>query len=646
MRSAALSTDAVDLIQLQLKPGADGLSIRAVLESLESWNSPLLGVGVDTDNDDTTGASDVPGWTRSSSSGPLGLDRLVLMDKNGATIRSWTDGSWSTGTAVSSGVDVEANTMDAFVATQALDSSGTTWRVVGILGVASPSWFDGGGPIHDLAYVEDSSFSGETMQSEAQADVLSGAADAEDAVTTIDTSALQGGERDLAQPRAGQKNTFLYRSRLDLGEGMGTNQDRKYAGPYQPYVVWFPSSGLPSPPPLVVYLHGAMQTHLDGSYGGTGTFVEVPGVDVGTGVIDPKAVVMTPLGRNETSLGYAGASEQDILDAIADVSERFGVDEERVVLTGYSLGGVGTFNLAQLYPDKWAGAVEIVGAPDLGALTIQEEQIDGKQTMPNQLENLRNLFFRMAHSRADELELIVGDQPDKAFVEMMATTENDFRYYQFYRRDHLMFPVALIQCDLERAIAMGRIRDPARVTYSQEPALVTSDDSGLDLHHDRAYWISDMAVRGTAFEPGDKGTVDVINLSRGNSVPTMRPVVEEPHENISAPRDVCGDRAADETRFQTHDVWTTLGNEQAFDPARQPAPSNGLRINLTRVSAVTVDVGAMGGLDLRQPLGLELSSDGEGVLRLARYCPGGGSIEVPVSPGTTAMTLTRAANCH
>ena len=599
--STASADNAADLIQLQLKPGAESLSIRAVLETLTDPSVPLLGIGIDTDNNAETGAPDLPGWTVEPEGRPLGLDRLVLVDNDGAQVKEWT-GSWTDVPGTTSfDIDTGTNTIDASIPYTSLGSSAGVWGVVGVLGVSSHSWFDDGGPIHDLAYVHEDTFSGQTMQSAEQAEILSGSRDASEAMQEIDLATLPTAHAP-ATPTAGVKNTFLYRSHLELGEGMGTQQDRKYAGPYQPYVVWFPAN-LPSPAPMVVYLHGAMQSHLDGSYGGSGNFVEVGPVGVGTGIIDPNAVIVTPLGRNETSLGYAGASEQDILDVIADTMRQFSIDEDKVALTGYSLGGVGTFNLAQLYPDKWAAVVEIVGAPDLGVLTIQEEQVNGAQTMPNALENLRNINFRMAHSRLDELELIVSDQPDQAFLAMQLLGY-DFRYYQFYRRDHLMFPVATIQCELEKGIADGRVRDPARVTYSQEPKLSAHEESsGLDLHHDRAYWMSDMVVRGENFKPGDKGTVDITNLARPDRTPDQTPV-HELSQNITQGRDVCGPNPD----VQTYDTWTTLGN--AWSKGDPVPTDNALDVVLTQVESVTVDLTRMSRIDRSRAVTLHVTTDG------------------------------------
>lgn len=644
-----------DLVQLQVTPGTSTLRLRAVLQTLLDPDVPALGVGLDLDGNPQTGAPGVPGGRWEVTGTPLGLERFVLVGDGRRDVLAWS-GRWEDIGDATAAVDVVANTMTVAVPNTLLGGVGSTWRVAGLVGLADASRpaEDGVGNVHDLAYVRDTGSA--NWQSTVQANVLTGAEDAARAMAVLDVRRARAGVTELTPPVPGAKNTLLYRSRLELGEGIGTVENRKYAGPYQPYVAWFPAAGLPARPPLVVFLHGAMGNHLGGSYGDDGAFVEAGPVGIGPGIIDPAAVVITPLGRGETPLAYEGPAEQDILDVIADATRRFGVDEDRVVLTGYSLGGVGTFRMAQLHPDRWAGAVEIVGAHDLGALTVQEEA-GGTQTLPNQLENLRNLPFRLAHARLDELELLIGGvQPDKAALELHQLGY-DYKYWQFHRREHLAFPVDTIQCELELAIARGRVRDPARVTYSQEPAIPSSDPTtGLDVRHDRAYWMSDMVVRGETFRPGDKGTVDVVNLARADRTPKATAVADA-NQNVTSGRDVCGPNE----RVATADVWTMTG--QVLSPGAPELVDNAVSATLTRVVSVRLDLARMRGLDLRRPLRVDTTSDGVARLRLGapwpgavlveradrpqeRLCPRDGVLDLIVGAGTTSAWLTpTAARC-
>jgi hypothetical protein len=58
-------------------------------------------------------------------------------------------------------------------------------------------------------------------------------------------------------------------------------------------------------------------------------------------------------------MGYEGIAERDVYDVLADVEHRLPVDEDRVYLTGVSMGGGGALRLALTRPDVWA-AVALV----------------------------------------------------------------------------------------------------------------------------------------------------------------------------------------------------------------------------------------------------------------------------------------------
>ncbi len=53
----------------------------------------------------------------------------------------------------------------------------------------------------------------------------------------------------------------------------------------------------------------------------------------------------------------------DLLDLLDVLTKSYRVDPERIVLTGYSMGGMGTWTIASKHPDRFTAAVPMAGAP-------------------------------------------------------------------------------------------------------------------------------------------------------------------------------------------------------------------------------------------------------------------------------------------
>lgn len=113
-----------------------------------------------------------------------------------------------------------------------------------------------------------------------------------------------------------------------------------------------------TPRPLVVALH----------YGGRDR--DHFGRGVLTGLVEPAfrslgAIIAAP---DAIDGGWnSDAAAQAVVDLIDDLSARYPIDTSRTVLTGYSLGGIGTWSIASRHPDRFSAAVPIAGAPRLEA---------------------------------------------------------------------------------------------------------------------------------------------------------------------------------------------------------------------------------------------------------------------------------------
>lgn len=161
----------------------------------------------------------------------------------------------------------------------------------------------------------------------------------------------------------------------------------------QPYGLYLPKNYDPARKyPLVVSLHGAGSNHrlnlrrvlgrgnLPGESDAEATrrFPPLPDVDF---------IVATPLARG--TMGYQGLAEKDVYDVLADVRRRFSVDEDRIYLTGLSMGGGGALRLALTRPDRWAAVAAVCPAVPPGL----------ERLAPNAF----NLAVRLFHGELDPL---------------------------------------------------------------------------------------------------------------------------------------------------------------------------------------------------------------------------------------------------
>ena len=79
-------------------------------------------------------------------------------------------------------------------------------------------------------------------------------------------------------------------------------------------------------------------------------------------------------------------SDSAVMALLEDVSERYDIDPTRVLVTGFSLGGHGTWFFATRHPDVFTGAIPIAGSP-----------------LNSALDNLGTMPIHIIHGRDDEV---------------------------------------------------------------------------------------------------------------------------------------------------------------------------------------------------------------------------------------------------
>jgi pimeloyl-ACP methyl ester carboxylesterase len=615
-------TNGANLVQVQLSLEGGYVHVRIVLETLLDTRVPVIGMAFDTDENPATGAPSLPGG-RWKPAGPLGVEDLALLTSGGGRLLRWNGARWREGGSFAVRSDVTTDTVEA---TLPLAPGPTTWRVFGVAGAADSaghSWVDGAQPISDAAFV-----GGEVPANwqHARSDaVLAGQLDSSVAAATVNWGEVAAGASGLAAGSPATEpgfHTLVYRSGLDLGEGIGTATITRpggekipvgnlYAGPYQPYLVWVPPH-LPTRPPLVVYMHGFTQTHLDNaaSFGPPAPNPTPAALLLGNGGFAPPAVVAFPLGRGENTF-YFGPAEQDVLDVTNDALARFGADPNRVVLSGVSMGGFGTYRLGVRYPDRWSALVPFIGtggSPQYEFGAVPQPVLDqvfspiGFPTGNAELlENLVNLPIRMVNGQIDPIVNNVLVTQDTLRFQQLGY---DYRAWVLARRQHEVVP-SLSNCVLLEALGHQRAADPPRVVLSVEPSMFERDPStGLDLHYDHAWWVSGVTVRnGVA-----KGTIDVTSLARSDRSSAATQVIGA-GQNLTSGADLCGPNPA----VHTGDAWREQG--LVTRPVTPQPVVNGLNLSVSGVSNATIDLqGATVAVD--RSMLLRVVGDGTSALRL------------------------------
>ncbi|MGH7789071.1 MAG: hypothetical protein ACRERC_19530 [Candidatus Binatia bacterium] len=620
--------NVADLIQLQIGLRGGALTLRAVLETLVDPDLPVLAVGFDTDAQSATGAATLPGsaW---EVDGALGVEVLLVLSSAGGEIWRFADGAWHPDGAFAVAIDTEANSITATIARAALDPQRATWRAVAALGIATAAgtWLDGAAPIFDLAFV-----GGELLvrwQENDQADILAGALTAERAVASIDFARVADRVDQTPSLEPGF-HTFLYRSTLTLPEGVAAAADNtlSFLGPYQPYAVYLPAQ-LPSPTPLSVFLHGLSQNHLGSVFIGA-----VPQTYLGTGRalsedpytlfpqfsqdgfdFPPATLQVLPLGRGQ-GLFYRGIGHQDVRDVLADALQRFDVDPDRISLQGASMGGIGTYRIGALEPDRWSAIAPLIGFQVAGLLPLSA--------------NLLNTPVRQINGVVDPL---IAEAPATASAARLDELGYDYRYWLIDGRGHEAGGF-IYDCVFGEIAALRRNPNPPHVVYSVDPSLDEIDPaSGLALRFDRAYWVSGLRVR----EPG-LGTVDATSLALPSYAETVTRI-DERRDNLASGYDLCGPNPA----VQTGETW----RERGIAISRGvPRPGlNALNATLTNLAAVEIDL-PRAGIDVGRTPTITVASDGPVAVTLSGLpagmvvLAGGGPAAAAGPDGRATVELT------
>ena len=280
----------------------------------------------------------------------------------------------------------------------------------------------------------------------------------------------------------------------------------EYTGQLQPYSIYVPSGSTPAGGwGLTLLLHSLsanynqyMGTHNQSQFANRST----------------PSIIITPEARGPDQF-YEGLGEADVFEVWAAVARLYRLDPAYTDITGYSMGGFGTFDIGAQFPDLFARAQPTVG----------------EETDTSVLASFRNLPILMWNAAGDEL---VGPQD-------YVPTYNKLASLGYRAELHIHQPCAststnptcsaLFPTHLELAVNdqyapaaafLGGAQvnyDPFHVTYDVNPA---RDANKYGVVADHAYWVSGLTVR----QAGSEGEIDALSHGFGEADPTPSGVTD------------------------------------------------------------------------------------------------------------------------
>jgi pimeloyl-ACP methyl ester carboxylesterase len=405
-----------------------------------------------------------------------------------------------------------------------------------------------------------------------QGDVLA-TGDVSEFNAEVDFGKLHGRVADESLvPKTGHMDRIMA-SHFELGQGADFNAvcltskaaecTGRFPGQLQPYALFVPAK--PLPPRgfgLVVSMHGLSANYNEflGSHEAAQMGEEGAG-----------SIFASPESRGPDG-GYASYAEADVFEMWADVARHYRLNPDHTDVTGYSMGGGGTYRLASRWPDLWARAFPIVGPPTSAA----------------SFTSLRNIPVMAWYGQNDEL---VG--PEMSDMAFLNAEQAGLRY------DHWVFTPAghVTEGNNDEYTPAAEFfgentvdRNPFHVTYVVDPSLSTVAESPAD----HAYWISGLTIR-TA---GSTGKIDALSHAAGVGDPPALPVA----------------LSAGTLNGGSHGPLPYSRRTLAWGPAPVQPKADRIDVTATNLAAATIEP-RRAGIDCKAQI--EVVSDGAFELTLA-----------------------------
>jgi hypothetical protein len=310
---------------------------------------------------------------------------------------------------------------------------------------------------------------------------------------------------DSGVPKSGPVNRILA-SRYEFGQGLdptkvcyaigGANLGAacvgRLQGALQPYALYIPAGAPPAEGwgmTLLLHSLSANQNQYSASRN-----------QAQLGARGGGNLVVTPSGRGPDGF-YAGIAEADTFETWADVARHYPVNADRAIVSGYSMGGYGTYRLLARWPDLFSAGFSVVGIPG---------------SADPMIASMRNTPIITWNAVADEL---VNIQSTESALSRLTAAGLRVTSWLFPTADHLTLAT---NDEYQQGVDMLEVtdvdRNPSHVTFVVNPG---QDQAAGHVIADHAYWVSEVTRRATS---SSTGTIDVRSDGFGVGDPTPLPV--------------------------------------------------------------------------------------------------------------------------
>jgi predicted peptidase len=127
------------------------------------------------------------------------------------------------------------------------------------------------------------------------------------------------------------------------------------------YAIYIPDGYSPSTPvPLILALHFGV-----GGGDATGAGASVVQSLIGPAFVDLGAIIVAP--DSVRGNWSSGENEKAVNELLDTVLARYAIDKKKIAVTGFSMGGTGSWQLAEKFPERFSAAIPVAGRPPASA---------------------------------------------------------------------------------------------------------------------------------------------------------------------------------------------------------------------------------------------------------------------------------------